>query len=232
MSSYPYARLSSTTLFNFTDSFENLRNNLLKGIYCTTIIERFPPDFKFYGYKSPMVCFCDIPLGLVKEHLDWYGNYAIGIKREEARKLGVHPVWYIHKGLPIKKIIIQKISLNDTTYRALLPYFKRFIGDQKNLNKEIHRKKFYDEHEWRYIPSDKRNLIKLLNSNPGDELKKNRCVTRMPIPLQSIEYIIVRNDKDKTNLYPFLKSLAEKNEFCYESLVSSIITAKQIRRDF
>lgn len=85
------SKLSSTTLFNFTHTFEHLEDNLLKGFYAGTTYEKLPK--RNNGYSIPMVCFCDIPLGMIKEHLDWYGNFGIGIKRTYARKHGVSPVF-------------------------------------------------------------------------------------------------------------------------------------------
>ena len=63
--------ISSNTLFKFTHNIDNLLDNLKNGIYCHNTYEKLP--FKKNGYRVPMVCFCDIPLNLIKEHFDWYG---------------------------------------------------------------------------------------------------------------------------------------------------------------
>ena len=73
-----YNNLSSTTLFNFTDEFIHLKDALENGFYCGDIYEKLPFGENL-GYKVPMVCFCDIPLGMIKHHLSWYGEYSIGI---------------------------------------------------------------------------------------------------------------------------------------------------------
>lgn len=85
------ARISSQTLFNFTDTIEFLIDNLENGFYCHTTFEKLP--YGKNGYRVPMACFCDIPLSLIKEHFNWYGRYGIGIKKSYGRELGVKPVW-------------------------------------------------------------------------------------------------------------------------------------------
>ena len=144
--------LSSTTLFNFTDQFHFLLGNLRNGFYCGDYYEKLPFT-KNSGYKVPMVCFCDIPLGMVKVHLRWYGTYGIGIKRDYARFHNVCPVWYIHKDNPVIKSLFNSVNHNALKNSPILPYLKMFFGYQKPLNgiKE-EQKKFYDEKEWRYIP--------------------------------------------------------------------------------
>ena len=92
-----YQNLSSTTLFNFTDTFDHLVSNLKNGFYCGEIYEKLPIKNIVSGYRVPMVRFCDIPLGQINEHLEWYGNFSIGIKRDYAREVhGINPVWYLH----------------------------------------------------------------------------------------------------------------------------------------
>ncbi|MEQ8811092.1 MAG: abortive infection system antitoxin AbiGi family protein, partial [Imperialibacter sp.] len=66
-------RISSTTLFNFTDKLDYLIDNLKNGIYCSTIYEKLPA--RNCGYRVPMACFCDIPLSLISDHFQWYGRY-------------------------------------------------------------------------------------------------------------------------------------------------------------
>jgi hypothetical protein len=90
-----YHNQSSTTLFNYTDTFNRLVGNIEDGIYCGDVYEKLPLFGRPSGYIVPMVCFRDIPLGLIKEHLDWYRNYASGIKRDYAREYKVNHVWYI-----------------------------------------------------------------------------------------------------------------------------------------
>lgn len=54
----------------------------------------------------------------------------------------------------------------------------------------------------------------------------------MPLDPREIEYIIIELEQDMEPLLKVLKKLSLKHELSYESLVSKIITAKQIERDF
>ena len=105
------SRISSSTLFNFTDNIEFLINNLQNGFHCGTHYEKLP--LKNDGYRVPMACFCDIPLSLIKEHFDWYGKYGIGIKRSYARELGVKPIWYITSEDQFVKLLVKNRKLTD-----------------------------------------------------------------------------------------------------------------------
>jgi hypothetical protein len=238
MSNRRYHNLSSTTLFNFTDTFERLVGNIEKGIYCGDIYEKLPKFGSPTGYIVPMVCFCDIPLGIIKEHLDWYGNYALGIKREYARQYKVNPVWYIHKDNPVILKMFKSKDKKELSESPLLPFLKQFLGYQKDLEGNERPKKFYDEREWRYIPQDELYQAKLLVNTPyneGEKLaqdKKDKRETRMNIELDRIEYIIINKEEEKEKLYPILKKLATERKVSYEKLVSSIITCNQIRKDF
>lgn len=104
-------------------------DNLKNGIYCHNTFEKLP--FKKNGYRLPMVCFCDIPLSLIKEHFDWYGKYGIGIKRQYARKVGVKPVWYITRENPLVENLVRLNNLSDQERNHLLPYLKQHFGLQK-----------------------------------------------------------------------------------------------------
>jgi len=234
-----YHNISSTTLFNFTDTFDRLVGNIRDGIYCGDIYEQLPQFGSPSGYIVPMVCFCDIPLGLIKEHLDWYGNYAIGIERAYARTLNICPVWYIHKDNPVVLKMFKSIeNKRELIGSPILPYLKRFLGKQKPLLDDVARlKKFYDEREWRYIPKEKgfEALFMMVDHIEAEIYAKDitrKRSTHMPLELGKIDYIIVKNDLEKRNLYPILRQLSDERGIKYEDLISSIITCTQIRRDF
>ena len=224
------ARVSSNTLFNITDSYDYLIDNLKNGIYCQSTFEKLP--FGKNGYRVPLISFCDIPLSLIKEHFDWYGRYGIGIKRSYARENGVQPVWYVtSENYLVQKIVKSPLSEVDRKY--ILPYLKQFMGKQKHRSDGIFKmKKFYDEREWRYIPK-----ASIAEPIFGEQAIKQLATTtpevhRMEIDLNEVEYIIIEKDKDILNLIPELKSLASAKHVSYEMLLSKIITAKRIEQDF
>lgn len=223
-------RLSSTTLFNFTDKLEFLLSNLQEGIYCNASIEKLPQRNAYY--RVPMACFCDIPLSLIKEHFSWYGRYGIGIRRTYARSLGVKPVWYITSENSLVNKLSKTKELSEQERKHLLPYLKQFIGYQADKEGKQKRKKFYDEREWRYLPDN--NLVEPLFglSKISEAVLPFKKSHNMPLDPCEIEYIIIELEKDMEPLLKVLKKLSLKHELGYESLVSKIMTAKQIERDF
>lgn len=223
-------RVSSTTLFNFTDSIDFLIDNLKNGFYCHNTYEKLP--IANNGYRIPMACFCDIPLSLIKEHFDWYGRYGIGIKRTYAREQGVKPVWYVTSENTFVKRLVGKEKIEPYVERHLLPYLKQFIGFQYyQKENRRRRKKFYDEREWRYVPPTATTelLVKVKKENIPDAIQNG---DRMKLDLNQVEYIIIEKERDFDRILKELIPLCEERHIRYESLVSKVITARQIERDF
>ena len=86
--------VSANTLFHFTSKLD-----YLEGILESDFIPRYNlEDINLAGRSIkiafPMVCFCDIPLSSISEHLDKYGQYAIGMSINWANKNGLNPVLY------------------------------------------------------------------------------------------------------------------------------------------
>lgn len=225
------ARISSSTLFNFTDSIDHLVNNLKYGFYCHNTYEKLP--LKNNGYRVPMACFCDIPLSLINEHFDWYGRYGIGIKRTYARQNGVKPVWYVTSESNLVKNLVKNPNPSEYERKHLVPYLKQFIGNQQYKDGKEKRKKFYDEREWRYIPDN--SLVELYFGTKAQrertEAKQNG--DRMKLDLNEVEYIIIEKETDFDRMIKELRTIAKKDEkLKFESLIAKIMTAKQIERDF
>lgn len=224
--------LSSTTLFNFTDTYEHLISNLTNGFYCGDVYEKLPFSTGV-GYKAPMVCFCDIPLGSVKQHLIWYGNYGIGIKRDFARTHFVNPVWYIHKDNPIIGEMYKSTNHEELRMSKILPYLKQVSGRQVPFNANKSKiKKFYDEREWRFIPRDSKYVAELVKGRSHEENEQNvsntKRVTIMPLDLKYVEYIIVNESVEKTKLLQTLSDLGVKENIDFPTIITSV----QIRKDF
>ena len=87
--------LSSSVLFTFTPKMEYMLDMIIKGIVPRYSYERLPGSKK--NYIVPMKFFCDIPLGKVKNHMQRYGYYGIGLKKSFLQEHGATPVIYIHK---------------------------------------------------------------------------------------------------------------------------------------
>jgi hypothetical protein len=231
-------KLSSETLFNFTDTLERLIDNLNHGIYCNYTYEKLPSSSN--GYYIHMACFCDIPLSMTSEHFDWYGRYGIGIKRSYARDHGVRPVWYLTSENPIIRSIIAECKIGKAN-RQLIPFLKKYYGKQPHeikqkdgtIVKTDKYKKFYDEREWRYVPPESK-LEPLIGVKHGSliNLMLHKDPLRMPLELDSIEYIIIASNTDMAAILTELRRIASKNNYSYETLVTKLITSRQIDKDF
>lgn len=231
--------LSSSTLFYFTDKLEWIIDSLKNGFLCRYHFERLP-FFLPSGYIAPIKCFCDIPLSLIKRHLEWYGSYGIGIDKKIGIRSGVTPVLYIPDvNSPIKKSIFRSLRSDKLSTDPLLPYYKKYDGEAFNLRTgKMHKLRFYDEREWRYVPKgsklyvhknyDEKKVEEVLKTYNG----KVNLLPRLKIDLDSLEYILVASPDDLEILLPALKKISTKNNITYENLVSKILTVRQIRRDF
>ena len=96
------ATISANTLFHFTNNLENLIGILTNNFYPRYCRENhsvfYTKDMaKRLGYSDiaiPMVCFCDIPLSSIRNHINVYGRYAIGLSKEWGKQKRVSPVMY------------------------------------------------------------------------------------------------------------------------------------------
>ncbi len=96
--------ISSSALFHITGKIEHIRSILKEGFfphYCPEYtLDRADRTAARSGrhpmYAIPMVCFCDLPLSLIKKHVEEYGGYGIGLNKTWGVKNGVAPVIYTH----------------------------------------------------------------------------------------------------------------------------------------
>lgn len=118
-------------------------------------------------YAIPMVCFCDIPLSQIGTHADHYGEYAIGLTKQWGQENGVSPVLYYQvdsrtagalNGVfgNLKTLIFP--NRNDANLLAQeLIYFTLFTKPYEGTLVRPHRTfenvRFYDEREWRHVPT-------------------------------------------------------------------------------
>jgi len=84
------------SLFHFTKSMDVLQTILKEGFwprYCLEDVQWQGHDtYEFVAY--PMVCFCDIPISRISEHVGFYGSYGIGLTKQWGIKNNLNPVFY------------------------------------------------------------------------------------------------------------------------------------------
>ena len=230
--------LSSSVLFTFTQELDFLKDMLVKGIKPRYSFESLPNNSSHY--IIPMKCFCDIPLSKTKVHLDWYGNYGLGIRQETLKKMGVTPVLYVHEK-SVKEIL--KPLIENPKSQKLVALAKKYFGTTYRFHDDDTyqrtSRKFYDEREWRYVPLDAKLewFPKSFGIKEGLTLARKRNEEHpyegpsIQLDFQDIEYIIIKDLKD---VAPLRKALRKKfpDEVDFEILMTKVLTVKQIKKDF
>lgn len=211
--------VNSNTLIHFTGSMENLIEILKSDFHPRLCLE----DFSFVLNEKesnkialPMVCFCDIPLHLVKEHMAEYGNYGIGLKKSWGLRYGLCPVHYITNNSYVHgnmSAIYNKISTLDLDASTLLSPIWNHLAFTKPHHGISHKnqmpKVFYDEREWRFFP----NIFSLaemedpaLTEEDFNDLEKrekaNQTLKSISLPYtpRDIKYIIVSEESEIPDL--------------------------------
>lgn len=231
--------ISSETLFTFTGKLDYLIGMLRDGIKPRFVFERLP--YKEYHYIIPVKCFCDIPLGKIKSHLEWFGNYGLGIKKSFLQAHGTTPIMYVHEKSDRIFNTIDKFSMDELKKMPSLPLLKRDFGwDYKENENGIYikkQRKFYDEREWRYVPLDTEIEVgkgmTIENGLRYAKMKNDIHLNIKPLKLEPsiIEYIIIYDRNEFEKLRKALFDLYKDNNV-YEEMLSKILIAKQVLRDF
>lgn len=222
--------LSSNALFHFTNSLDRLKEILKNGFrlfYAPEILPKKTPEGKFWYYVAPMVCFCDIPLGGVKVHLQRYGNYGLGVHKNFCLNVNINPVFYIYGNRALNSIFPESIH----SFTSIIPYIKQYSG------KTVKRKgnfRFYNEREWRYVKSKE---LKMLQGNEDEILKKCYDLNKNPVRTlvvnhENIEYIIVENKSEILAMVEFIDANIGVTEKEKRLLSTKIISANRIKYDF
>ena len=243
-------RPKSNTLFHFTKNQDTLKLILKNGFwprYCLEDISWIGfPSLEFVAY--PMVCFCDIPLSRISDHVDFYGEFGIGLTKEWAIKNDLNPVLYIAGIVSVGKSITNLMkfvgNINNenqeeyiSTFRNINAYIKpcegRMIVNEQSLPKE-----FYQESEWRYVPknvdisdflhkNDYENKEKLESSNQNT---KAHCMLR--ITPSDIKYIFVKSDSDIPSIINYIQTeLDSSRSVDLKILMSRVTSLESISKD-
>jgi len=163
--------ISANTLFHFTSSIDNLRSILTNHFSPRYSLENigFLSKKESIDIAIPMVCFCDIPLSQIIDHVNVYGEYAVGLTKDWAIRNGISPILYLYfesntmKFIPeffktstifakIRKEISGKDSNSEV--KSLLRFMchcKDYEGSMWRNGEKIDRV-LYNENEWRYVP--------------------------------------------------------------------------------
>lgn len=246
--------ISANTLFHFTDERQKLMSILKNSFfpkYSLEDISNAIPDTSIYHIAHiPMVCFCDIVFSQIKSHIDFYGDYGIGLrKRGWGISKGISPVFYFPKesiSASLIKSIGSEISLKlkdkneriairrqlQNFYKCVKPYRgKAFNRKEKKLEDRI----FYDEREWRFVPKNfpviperKANQVALEKANQEMQLND-----KLLFKAKDVKYIIVKKENEIPAFVNFIENelSQEFDENERNILVSKLISVQQIKED-
>jgi len=212
-------------------------------------------------FGMPMVCFCDIPLSKIHNHIKNYGNYAIGLSKEWAVAHQINPVMYLvpnsfmtiglANSLSTSLLIAEghisesnqhgKDSCSSITNDLMNIVLSSKPYEGKSL-KDGHEIRFYDEREWRYIPPIKEifpAIPLLLTKSSYDDEKSSQIFTKqleqfkLSFSPNDIKYIIVHDEDEILETIDKIQSI--KKNWPYKDvklLTSRIISLKQVLEDF
>jgi hypothetical protein len=241
--------LSSNSLIHFTYSKESLIGILkdeFKIKYCS---EKVITQRGVLNYAIPMVCFCDIPLSEIKNHISKYGTYGIGLKKEWGIKNGLNPVFYVEKNSTVGNNYFEAFSeffvgknfndfnSNDFKQIDVIRYMKNYEADLiiDKINKTNYR--FADEKEWRFVlPKEQAQFVVKNETYQNNKNKYNDKVKNYKLSFnpEDISYVIINNDNEISDFIDILKKSKGK-KYPYdevERLITRLITVEQILNDF
>lgn len=238
--------ISANTLFHFTNKIDYLINILTNNFYpryCLENLEYLNPNLEM---AIPMVCFCDIPLSQIKNHISRYGEYGIGLSKEWGKKKKINSVMYTvpesHPTDLLKSSLEIACSFwelddecNDSekircTYYDDIDFMAKYIFGYTRFLKPYENDNitFYDEREWRYIP----NMFQLFDNNIPYYLRKEEFndsgIRKMNNKLleescslkfkpNDIKYIIVKDDEEVLNVERKIGQI-KGNKYTYDEI--------------
>lgn len=227
--------------------------NVLKSIlkdgfwprYCLEDVQwQNYPDTEFVSF--PMVCFCDIPISRISEHVKFYGSFGLGLTKEWAIDNDLNPVFYFAKSNKLHNAfqnIINLLQPLDKTEKALratdvrhfLAHSKPIKGRMQVDGKYID-KDFYQESEWRYVPSHEKapNLLRMKDHKTSVEqfntITKESCLVKFTP--KDIKYIFVPTDQDIPEIIDFINTkLVDFSVKDIKILTSRVTSLENINRD-
>ncbi|MCJ7647257.1 MAG: abortive infection system antitoxin AbiGi family protein [Candidatus Lokiarchaeota archaeon] len=234
--------VSSNTLFHFTNSINNIDRILTNDFIPHFSLEKIIVGNFMFEFAFPMVCFCDIPLSQIKNHIERYGQYGIGLSKEWGVNNKLNPALYIERNSDLSSYLEEVVKLiagapkksEEAVGAPVLQLVKHLKQYESGDFPENYR--FYDEREWRYVPQikeimDKGSFLKYRHDN--GRTKRLDGVKLRFVP-DDITYLIINDESEieqMINKLRYIKS-SKYDDKTIEKLISRIITVEQIMEDF
>jgi hypothetical protein len=196
----------------------------------------------------PVVCFCDIPLSRITDHIQFYGQYGIGMKHDWAKAKGLNPIIYVSKKshvafllkMAMQYIAIAQKSVNEPykeIRHQLLGYCKPLIGQTSYQGAAV-TKEFYLESEWRFLATHDQIPVHLGEGrfrDPKERDKANALAAQycaLSFTPQDVKYLFVENESDIPDLVNFVESsLSQYPTRDVQTLITRIMSQDTIKND-
>lgn len=242
--------LSSNSLIHFTKSQDSLYKIIEEGFRLKYCKETFNLSGNDETLHVPMVSFCDIPFSQIKNHLDSYGQYGIGLSKKWAVEKRLNPVLYIQSNSAVANSYKSLVRILNTKEKEgvidgdarrmakdIVRYIKKYEG---TLEREGQKPKFYrfsDEREWRYVPevTDAYAMLyvqKKFQKITAERANEKLANERLKFEVDDINYIIIKDDSEIKGLISHLRDCLRGTGSQIERVFTRIITSEQIRGDF
>ncbi len=252
--------ISSNALFHFTRSMADLVSILENNFTARFCLENYSNLFNgsndAFTMAFPMLCFCDLPVSQLRRHMDFYGSYGLGMKKEWGIKNGINPVMYMHPGSDTAVYIGSLLKYfdgcaadNDAAVfrkclRSIIRHIKLYEGFVDKDGQQV-SKRFYDEREWRWVPYITEDEDSDLLSLPGNtyntlearqqayEKASDADAARLTFDPDDIDYIIVALESEIIKVIEAVEKFERSyDENTLKILTTRIISAERIRSDF
>jgi hypothetical protein len=239
----------SSTLFHFTKSLDILKNILDKGFFPRYSLEDISWLVEEKRVAYPMVCFCDIPISRLTEHVDFYGYYGLGMTRDWGLVNGLNPITYLSYTSPLaeslrkstRTIMRAKAKENKPEYlvdlRRILAFSKPLTGTIVINGKPV-EKEFYQESEWRFLATTAdipEFLLEAKYSKPDELSNRNeKAASLCPLKFSppDIKYIFVKSDTDIPDLVNYINVALDRYPSAQlKVLATRILSLEQIEKD-
>ena len=230
--------VSANTLFHFTNCLDNLVSILASGGF-------WPRYCMEYGWKRKLAvcqcCFCDIPLSNIQNHVKNYGYYGLGMSKDWGISNGLSPVMYFIKDSFMGgTILAMSKSAENTEKKKLISMLKvykgvNYIKDEEGKRKRQNSYPYYDEREWRYIPSSiaPENVCVFVENDADENVSKLNDTTKdklLKFTVDDIKYVVVENSQ-RDKLLEEIKKMQIYSDKDKEVLMSKILTSELILTD-
>jgi len=227
--------ISANTLFHFVPRRKYLEEILRGKLIPRYCVEHFEINNVIHGdIAIPMKCFCDIPLSQIYKHTNMYGKFAIGFTKEWAQKNRITPILYIHEQSPHHKDIFPTSESDFLTFcqkNPMIKYVKPYTGKMWKNEKLTKNICFYNEREWRFVPTNFSLIEKCKFDKDKEEYQKSLKTSDIAFTPDDIKYIIIQEEKNREKIIDAIKKSKFFPASKKELAISKIFSVEYIHID-